>query len=133
MSHARTILIIDDDGDYVRAIGHLFESLGDTVVSAADGRAGFERAREVKPDLILLDVMMTERTEGFFTLQRLKRDPALRATPVIVVSSIYAEHPFFRVAPEAGWLPADGFLAKPVQPQVLLETAARMTGGSRAS
>ena len=133
MSDARTILIIDDDADYVRAIQHLFESLGDTVVSAGDGRAGFDRARELRPDLILLDVMMTERTEGFFTLQRIKRDALLRRTPVLVVSSIYAEHPFFRVAPDAGWLPADGFLAKPVQAQALIDAAARITAGSSAS
>ena len=122
----RTILIIDDDRDYVRAIRHLFESHGDTVVSAPDGRAGFERAREVRPDVILLDVMMTEPSEGFFTLQRIKRDEVLHDTSVIVVTSVPAEHPFFTVAPEAGWLPADGYLAKPVRPELLLETAARM-------
>jgi CheY-like chemotaxis protein len=70
--------------------------------------------------------MMTERTEGFFTLARIRNEPPLRATPVIVVSSLYADHPEFRVSPEAGWLPADLFLAKPIDPARLVEESARL-------
>jgi CheY-like chemotaxis protein len=135
MSEARTILIIDDDPDYVDAIRRLFETRGDTVWSTSDGRAGIERARAARPDLILLDVMMTERTEGFFTLEQIRRDAVLRETPVIVVSSIYTQCPVFRVDPAAGWLPADAFLPKPVEPATLLEEAARVLGrraGQRA-
>jgi CheY-like chemotaxis protein len=83
-----------------------------------------------QPDLILLDVMMTERTEGFFVLQEMRRSPTLSRTPVIVISSIYTEEPVFRVSPEAGWLPANLFLAKPVDPARLLEEARRLTGQS---
>lgn len=126
----RTILIVDDDADYASAIQHLLEREGDTVLRAANGRDGFALAREAHPDLILLDVMMTERTEGFFTLERLKRDPAVRDIPVIVVSSIYTEYPRFTVDPGAGWLPADAFLAKPIEPQVLLEEVRRVLAGA---
>jgi CheY-like chemotaxis protein len=70
--------------------------------------------------------MMTERTEGFFTLNRIRATPAVAETPVIVVSSIYVEHPRFRVDPEAGWLPADLFLPKPVDPSRLLEEVNRL-------
>lgn len=128
MSDPRTVLIIDDDPDYVDAIRRLFESRGDTVCSATDGGAGLERARTSRPDVILLDVMMTERTEGFFTLEQIRRDPVLRHTPVIVVSSIYTQCPVFRVDPAAGWLPADAFLAKPVEPATLLEEVTRVLG-----
>jgi CheY-like chemotaxis protein len=126
MSEPRTILIVDDDPDYVNAIRHLFEQEGDRVLTAANGRDGFALAHETNPDVILLDVMMTERTEGFFTLERLKRDPELGRIPVIVVSSIYAESPRFKVDPSAGWLPADAFLAKPVAPQALLDETRRV-------
>ena len=126
MSDRRTILIIDDDRDYVDAIQHLFESRGDVVVSAPDGRAGFLLAKESTPDIILLDVMMRERTEGFFTLGEIRRDPLLRATPVIVVSSIYTQCPAFRIDPDAGWLPADAFLPKPVEPARLLDEVTRL-------
>jgi CheY-like chemotaxis protein len=126
MSDTRTILIIDDDPDFVAAIGHLLETCGYAVRTAPDGRKGYELAQAIVPDLILLDVMMTERTEGFFTLDRIRRTPALKAVPVIVVSSIYTEYPSFRVNPDAGWLPADLFLAKPADPERLVREVARL-------
>jgi CheY-like chemotaxis protein len=130
MSDPRTILIVDDDDDYASAVQHLFEREGDTVLRAAGGRDGVALAREAHPDVVLLDVMMTERTEGFFTLERLKRDPELRHIPVLVVSSIYTEFPRFTVDPAAGWLPADGFLAKPIDPRVLLDEVRRVLAGA---
>ena len=60
-------------------------------------------------------------------LQEMRRIPALSDTPVIVVSSIYSDEPAFRVDPEAGWLPANLFLAKPVEPARLLAEAKRLT------
>jgi len=126
MSDPKVILIVDDDADFRHAVAHLYESCGHRVWEAANGRQGFDLAKTVRPDLIVLDIMMTERTEGFFTLSRIRSDPALRATPVIVVSSLYHDHPEFRVSPEAGWLPANLFLAKPVDPARLIEESARL-------
>ena len=129
MSEPKTILIIDDDPDFVRAMRHLLESRGHLIRSASDGQQGFDAARDIRPDLILLDVMMRERTEGFFTLERIRSTPAIRSTPVIIISSIYTDVPSFRVDPEAGWLPADLFLPKPVDPARLLAEVSRLTTG----
>ncbi len=126
MSDPSVVLIVDDDADFRQAVAHLFESRGHRVWEAENGRRGLEVAKTVRPDLILLDIMMTERTEGFFTLARIRNEPALRHTPVIVVSSLYVDHPEFRVSPEAGWLPADLFLAKPVDPALLIVEAERL-------
>jgi two-component system alkaline phosphatase synthesis response regulator PhoP len=130
MSEPGTILIIDDDPDFVTAITHLLEKSGYQVRTAPSGRQGYDLACAITPDLILLDVIMSERTEGFFTLERIRNTPALEHTPVIVVSSIYTECPSFRVDPGAGWLPANLFLAKPVDPARLLEEAARLMSAS---
>jgi two-component system alkaline phosphatase synthesis response regulator PhoP len=127
MSEPKTVLIIDDDSDYVRAIQALLESSGYKVRSATNGRDGLQLAKTLEPDMILLDVMMSERTEGFFVLQEMRRVPALSKTPIVVVSSFYSDEPAFRVDPEAGWLPANLFLAKPVEPARLLAEAARLT------
>jgi len=126
MSKPKSVLIIDDDADFVRAISGLLTSAGYTVESASNGRDGLTLAKAGAPDLILLDVIMTERTEGFFTLQQIRGVPALRRTPVIVVSSIYTDQPLFKVNPDAGWLPADLFLPKPVDPARLLQESARL-------
>ena len=128
MSEPNTVLVIDDDPDFVAAIEALLTSSGYRVASASNGRDGLQEAKKLQPDLILLDVMMTERTEGFFTLQELRRVPSLSRTPVIVISSIYSVEPAFRVSPEAGWLPANLFLPKPVDPERLLEEAVRLIG-----
>ena len=130
MSEPKTVLMIDDDSDYVKAIQALLESAGYKVRSAANGREGLQLAKTLQPALILLDVMMSERTEGFFVLQEMRRVPALSKTPVIVMSSIYSDEPSFRVDPEAGWLPANLFMAKPVEPARLLAEAKRLTSVS---
>ena len=127
MSELKTVLIIDDDRDFVTAIESLLQDSGYQVRSAFNGREGLRLARTIRPDLILLDVMMTERTEGFFMLQEARRIPELSQTPVIVISSIYADQPIFRVSPEAGWLPANLFLPKPVDPARLLAEVRRLT------
>jgi CheY-like chemotaxis protein len=126
MNESKTVLIIDDDSDFVRAIQALLETSGYKIRSAMNGRDGLQLAKTTQPDLILLDVMMSERTEGFFVLQEIRRIPALIKTPVIVVSSIYSDEPTFRVDPDAGWLPANLFLAKPIDPTRLLTEVTRL-------
>jgi CheY-like chemotaxis protein len=133
MTKSKSVLIIDDDADLVRALGDLLASTGYLVHSASNGRDGLRLARSTKPDLILLDVMMTERTEGFFTLQRIRATPALARTPVIVMSSIYTDQSVFKVSPDAGWLPADLFLPKPVDPARLIMESARLMAASAPS
>jgi two-component system alkaline phosphatase synthesis response regulator PhoP len=128
----KSVLIIDDDSDFVRAIQTLLESSGYKVQSASNGRDGLQLAKNIQPDLILLDVMMSERTEGFFVMQEIRRIPALNQTPVIMMSSIYSEEPVFRVDPKAGWLPVNLFLAKPVDPARLLTEAKRLTSAPPA-
>jgi CheY-like chemotaxis protein len=132
MNTRKRVLIIDDDADFTRAVAGLLTSAGFAVISAINGREGLELAKRRRPDLILLDVMMDERTEGFFTLQQIRASAALRATPVIVVSSIYTDQPAFRVDPDAGWLPASLFLPKPVDPVRLLEESARLIAASES-
>lgn len=125
-----TVVVIDDEKSVVNLLRVILETDGYTVYEALTGQLGLGAVDAVSPDVVLLDVMMTERTEGFFTLERLKRDPELRHIPVLVVSSIYTEFPRFTVDPAAGWLPADGFLAKPIDPRVLLDEVTRVLAGA---
>ena len=86
MSESKTVLIIDDDSGFCEEQFKPFWSLPATRSEAqSNGRDGLQLAKTAAPDLILLDVMMTERTEGFFVLQEMRRIPALSQTPVIVV------------------------------------------------
>jgi CheY-like chemotaxis protein len=132
MDQQKRVLIIDDDHDFAQAVASLFTSSGYATLTAENGRDGLELARKTRPDLIVLDVMMTERTEGIFTLHQIRSVPALHDTPVIVASSIYTDQPGFKVSPEAGWLPASLFLPKPLDPARLLQEAARLIADSPA-
>jgi CheY-like chemotaxis protein len=118
------ILIVDDDPDFVESVAAFLEAHGHEVVRARDGREGLELARRRPPDLVLMDVMMGERTEGFFAVQQLRREPALARVPVFIVSSLYQDVPGFRIRPDAAWTGHDEFLAKPLDLDLLLEKIA---------
>ena len=115
------ILVVDDDRDFVQAVAAVLERQGYEVLCAYDGRTGVLRALREAPDLILVDVMMDERTEGFFVVQELRRLPALEGVPIFVVSAVYEQIPEFQVPPDPAWLPYDSFLRKPIDPKVLLD------------
>ncbi|NJD09249.1 MAG: response regulator [Gemmatimonadetes bacterium] len=118
---SRKVLIIDDDADFTEAVGVYLETHGYQVISAPNGREGLRLAKAEAPDVVLMDVVMDERTEGFFTLQQLRRTPGLERMPVFVVSSIYSSVPGFSITPEKSWLRHDDFIAKPVDLPRLLE------------
>lgn len=116
-----TVLVVDDDPDFAASTGAFLEAHGFDVLWARDGRTGLAEARRARPDVILMDVMMAERTEGFFTVQELRRDASLADTPILVVSSLYSDVPGFRIEAEHAWLRHDEFLPKPVDLDRLLD------------
>lgn len=81
------ILIIDDDVFISGMYATRLVNDGFAVSTANDGLQGIERAIKEKPDVILLDVLMP-RLDGFETLDRLKRDPSLKAIPVLMLTSM---------------------------------------------
>ena len=72
MSTDKKILMVDDDIDFILPIKKFLEDKGYQVIEAGDGRGGVEKACSEKPDLILLDVMMTRISEGFDTFRELR-------------------------------------------------------------
>ncbi|WP_114974110.1 response regulator [Rhodoferax ferrireducens] len=85
--HAAVILIIDDTPANVAMLADYLDDLGLRVVVAQDGEEGLGRAEFVKPDLILLDVMMPGM-DGFETCRRLKMSEAVRDIPVIFMTAL---------------------------------------------
>jgi CheY-like chemotaxis protein len=117
----KKILIVDDDADFSEALSSFLEANGYQVLQARDGSEGLRVAKAEHPNLVLMDVMMRERTEGFFTIQEMRHTPGLEDIPIFVLSSLYAQIPGFRIDPDASWLAHDAFFAKPVDPVQLLE------------
>ncbi len=131
--HRHRILIVDDDADYAESTTAYLRAHGFDVERVPNGREALKTARLRRPDLVLMDIMMEERTEGFFTVQQLRRDPALREVPVFVVSSLYRDVPEFRVAADPGWTAHDEFLPKPVDLDELLQRITRRLGARSQS
>lgn len=116
----RKILIVEDDPDYLEAVSFFLEQSGYTVLQAKDGNEGLKLALMERPDLIIMDVMMGERTEGFFTVQQMRRTEELKETPIFILSALYSKVPDFRIAPEGAWAAYDEFFSKPVAMPFLL-------------
>lgn len=80
------ILAVDDTPENLEILQLRLEAKGYRVETAADGEEGLARARELEPDLILLDIMMPKR-DGISVVRELKADERLRAIPVILVTA----------------------------------------------
>jgi CheY-like chemotaxis protein len=117
------ILIIDDDPDITEAVRTVLENRGYEVCSAFDGGQGMERLRETRPDLIILDVMMRTSQEGFELSRELKHNTQYKDIPILMLTGVKQKTglDFLPAAGDADWLPVEGYLDKPVRPDVLLE------------
>ncbi len=128
MSPGAKILIIDDNPDIVETMKIVLESKNYQVNSAADGRQGLERLQKEKPDLIILDIMMTRMDEGFEVCRQLKKDPEYKDIPILMLTAL-KEQTGFDFTAEAGdktWLPVEDYVDKPIQPDKLLATVERL-------
>jgi len=117
------VLIIDDDVDFVEAMSSLLDAKGYAVSCAYDGEAGYAKARSESPDIILLDVMMRQRAEGFDIARKLHEDPALGSTPVVLITGIRNDLNLpFGFEPNEEWLNVKAVLEKPIKSETLLKT-----------
>jgi CheY-like chemotaxis protein len=82
-----TVLTIDDDPNVLDLMARVYQREGFRPVSASNGKMGIELARQLRPDLITLDIMMPEM-DGWAVLKALKEDPDLQDIPVIMVSIV---------------------------------------------
>lgn len=83
---AKKVLIIEDDAIQILAVRDHLEQAGFAVFSAMNGEDGLKKAREHRPDLVLLDIILPGMT-GLEACQRLKEDPATKHARVIIVTA----------------------------------------------
>jgi CheY-like chemotaxis protein len=131
------ILIVDDEQDGVSFISSVLDDNGYDHISANNGNTGLELARSEKPDLILLDLIMPEKS-GIMMFQELKKDSELREIPIVIVSGasevtgVDFKNFIFKQASRKGGAPEseasepahyftpDGFVEKPIDPEELI-------------
>ena len=142
MEEAPSILVVEDDADMAETIRIILESKRYRVIGASSKNEGLDKARAERPDLILLDVMLPEGTEGFHFVWELRRDPnaEIRDIPIIVISALH-QTTDLRFYPEQSddadvapdYLPVQDFIDKPVDPADLLDRVERVLSGAGRS
>jgi CheY-like chemotaxis protein len=125
------ILVVDDDPRIAEAVRLALETDGHEVVTAGSREEGETAAVEHKPELMIVDVMMPEGTEGFHLVWKMRQmdDESLREVPIIMATGIH-QTTNLRFYPDqtdgtyqpGEYLPVQAWLDKPVQVDELLDT-----------
>ena len=120
---AKAILVVDDDPDFLEFIRIVLESTAYQVVTAVTVENGLEVMRQQRPDLVIVDVMISYILDGLSLVRKMQEDAALKDIPLIMISAIVS-------AEDLGGLPsspsADAFMTKPVDPAELLSEVQRL-------
>ena len=123
MNEKPKILIIEDDIDLVESIKKLLETKGFNSIITYDPEDGNVKLKQERPDIIILDVMFGSKgeTKGFDFARKIKNDKLYADIPILMISAINTQEPFFSFSPETDgeYLPVDCFLDKPIQPDEL--------------
>jgi CheY-like chemotaxis protein len=120
------IMVVEDNIDESKLIKMALEPEGYEVVTAFNGKEAKEKMSTEKPDFIVLDVMMPEM-DGFHFCSWLRSNPEYKDIPVLLLTGV-GKHIYDTKYPLRGVMEADAddYLEKPVKPEVLLETIARL-------
>jgi CheY-like chemotaxis protein len=124
------VLLADDDSELIALVEITLHNDGIQCRTADNGLAALRMARELLPDLILLDIRMPAM-DGFEVLETIRRDPSLQTIPVVLFTGCDDPADVMR----GSKLRADDYLGKPVSPNLLLNRVKRLlssrAGGSR--
>ena len=115
MAAAPKILIVDDEPDILEFLSYNLESEGYDVSVAANGIQGLDKAREIEPDLIVLDIMMPEM-DGVELCRRLRADPTFDDTAITFLTARQEDYSQIAALEQGG----DDYISKPIKPRVLV-------------
>ena len=149
---AKNVLIVDDDQGGVKYFASVLRESGYEPHWAYDGKEGLEKLQEIKPDLLILDVMMPKKT-GFSLFKQIKKDEALKEIPVIMLTAVSqvvdedmkeedkgdtfseVKEPFadklgglIEAHRSEGAVKPDIFLDKPIEPDTLIDAVKKLIG-----
>jgi CheY-like chemotaxis protein len=116
------ILVVDDEEAIRDSLQAILESRQYTVITAADRTEGMDKIKAEKPDLLILDIMMSSWLDGLDMSKTLKEDLQFKDMPIVMLTGV-KERTIFDFRPRAGgpdWCSVDAYLDKPVEPDVLL-------------
>ena len=133
MSEA-SILIIDDEPEFVEIVKTILATKRFKVSCAYSADEGFAKLEKEIPDVIILDVMMGKGAEGFIFARKMRKDQRFARIPILMLTSMREktgfDFPGERIHPK--FLPVDEYMEKPIEPEVLLEKVKQLLAGKHA-
>jgi DNA-binding response OmpR family regulator len=117
----KRILVVDDEVDLVEMLIVRLEANDYEVLVAYDGQEGLDKARTLKPDLIILDIMLP-KLDGYKVCRMLKFDEKYKQIPIILFTA-RAQESDVKLGEEVG---ADAYVAKPFEQNILLKKIAEL-------
>ena len=131
----RKILMIDDDQDFLRSNQVNIEANGYEVITASNGKEGFEKLVNEKPDLLILDVMMDTNLEGYNLLHKVKHESSYKNLPIIMLTGMVDQMGvnLYSAVEDAVIFPHVRFQDKPVDPLYLLELIEELIAESKVN
>jgi len=119
MPTQKRVMVIDDDPDFLSYVGIVLDAGGYVVDTALNMAEGLCRMREVPPDLVIVDVMLSRAFAGWNISHELENDSRLCCVPILMVSAIVSMQDDDLFPVEQREL-ASAFLSKPIEPATLL-------------
>ena len=128
MSKKNNLLLVDDDPGFVEATKLILEKGGYEVTVAYDGNEGFEKVKEQKPDVIVLDVMMPNK-DGYTLCAELKKDSEYKSIPILLLTAVASHISETKYTPRMGMeTEAEDYLDKPAEPKEILNRVNNLLG-----
>ena len=119
-----SVLVVDDDPAIVHLLELNLELEGHDATSVSDGREVLDRIREVRPDVVLLDIMLPH-VDGWQLCEAIRADPELAATPVVLLTARTQTADLER----GEQIGADAYVTKPFDPVEILAWVERLVAG----
>ena len=123
MNERKKLMIIDDDPDFVAGIRAILDGAGYETDVAYNPKDGFDALKAKAHDLLLLDIMMGRGAEGVMMARKLRKDPAPKDLPILIITGIREQIAFMfpGQAVHPNFVALNELIEKPVEPDLLLE------------
>ena len=120
---AKKVLVIDDEPEMLSLVKYTLEQGGFEVSTCDNGRTAWDEIAKVKPDVLILDVMLPG-IDGYSLQLKISQDPGLKDLPIIILTALEPSKTLFQKFPQVV-----GFMTKPFKTEELLKTVKSAADG----
>ena len=120
---AKKVLVIDDEPEMLALVKYTLEHSGFEVHTCDNGRTAWDEIVKVKPDVLVLDVMLPG-IDGYSLQLKMSQDPATKSLPIVILTALEPSKTLFQKFPQVV-----GFMTKPFKTEELLKTVQSAVDG----